>query len=156
MAEQTTPNDLNNSDSSRVREWRSELLASADAHTLITLAQRCLESGDTRPVSEPTVGMVPVSVREPVVGERFILVDVLAARAEVDHRGERGWAICVGDNKEATVAAAICDAEAAANGPLTGDIDELCQTTERMIAERDAAEWAELLPTEVRFEELVK
>lgn len=156
MAEQTTVNLPKGPDPSRVREWRSELLASANAHAIITVAQRCLESGDTRLVSEPTVGMVPVSVREPVVGERFILVDVLATRSEVDHRGQRGWAMRLGDDKEATVAAAICDAEAAANGPMTGEIDELCAQTDRLLAESSAAEWAELLPTEVHFEELVK
>jgi alpha-D-ribose 1-methylphosphonate 5-triphosphate synthase subunit PhnG len=156
MAEQTMFQFSGEAHPSQSREWRCELLATANAHELIALAQRCLEGGETRLASEPTVGMVPVSVREPVVGERFILVDVLVTRAEVDHRGQRGWAMRLGNDKEATVAAAICDAEAAAGAPLSNEVDELCARTQVFLAERDAAEWAELLPTEVRFEELVK
>jgi len=45
--------------------------------------------------------------------ERFILADVLATQAGVEHRGERGWAMRLGDDTAATLAAAICDAEAA-------------------------------------------
>jgi alpha-D-ribose 1-methylphosphonate 5-triphosphate synthase subunit PhnG len=136
------------------REWRSELLAEADAKALIELAEQCMAGGETRLAGEPVVGMVPMCVREPVVGERFLLVDVLVTQAEVDHRSERGWAMRLGDDKTATVAAAICDAEAAGGFGLTGQIDALCLATEHAMAHREAAEWAELLPTEVRFEEL--
>jgi alpha-D-ribose 1-methylphosphonate 5-triphosphate synthase subunit PhnG len=136
------------------REWRSELLAEADGEALIELAERCLADGETRLAGEPVVGMVPICVREPVVGERFLLVDVLVTQAEVDHRCERGWAMRLGDDKAATVAAAICDAEAAGGFGLTGEIDALCQATEHALTQREATEWAELLPTEVRFEEL--
>jgi alpha-D-ribose 1-methylphosphonate 5-triphosphate synthase subunit PhnG len=113
-----------------------------------------MAGGDTRLTGEPTVGTVPLCVREPVVGERFLLVDVLVTQAEVDHRAERGWAMRLGDDKAAAVAAAICDAEAASGGGLLNEIDALCLATERTLAQRDAAEWAELVPTEVRFEEL--
>jgi alpha-D-ribose 1-methylphosphonate 5-triphosphate synthase subunit PhnG len=105
-------------------------------------------------VGEPVVGMVPISIREPVVGERFLLVDVLVTQAEVDHGSERGWAMRLGDDKAATVAAAVCDAEAAGGFGLTDRIDALCRATEHALAQREAAEWAELLPTEVRCEEL--
>jgi alpha-D-ribose 1-methylphosphonate 5-triphosphate synthase subunit PhnG len=136
------------------REWRSELLAQADGGALVELAERCMATGDTHLAGEPVVGMVPMCVREPVVGERFLLVDVLVTQAEVDHRSERGWAMRLGDDKAATVAAAICDAEAAGGVGLTGEIDALCLATAQTMAHREATEWAELLPTEVRFEEL--
>src|SRR6202020_871071 len=136
------------------REWRSELLAAAEAPALIALAERCMASGDTRLTGEPTVGTVPLCVREPVVSERFLLVDVLVTQAEVDHRAQRGWAMRLGDDKAAAVAAAICDAEAASGRGLITEIDALCRATERALADSDAAEWAELVPTEVRFEEL--
>jgi alpha-D-ribose 1-methylphosphonate 5-triphosphate synthase subunit PhnG len=136
------------------REWRSELLAEADGGALVELAERCMVTGDTHLTGEPVVGMVPMCVREPVVGERFLLVDVLVTQAEVDHRSERGWAMRLGDDKAATVAAAICDAEAAGGVGLTREIDALCLATAHTMAHREASEWAELLPTEVRFEEL--
>lgn len=136
------------------RLWRSERLATADADALIELADRCMTTGDTRIVGEPTVGTVPVCVREPVVGDRFILAEVLATKAEVDHHGVHGWAMRLGDDTAATVAAAICDAEALTGGGLAHEVDALCRETEHRLQALDAAEWAELAPTEVQFEEL--
>jgi alpha-D-ribose 1-methylphosphonate 5-triphosphate synthase subunit PhnG len=139
---------------------RAELLAVAEESDLVELAERCLhaasdEAAPTTVVEPPTVGTVPLCVREPVVGERFILADVLATQAEVEHRGHRGWAMRLGDNATATLAAAICDAEAASGSGLAGDVELLCHQTERNLADRAAAEWEELARTEVRFEELV-
>lgn len=136
------------------RRWRGELLAAARAEALVELAERCVAGGGTELAGEPTIGMVPLCVREPVVGERFLLADVLVTAAEVEHRGRRGWAMRLGDDQEAAVAAAVCDAEAAAGGELTAAIDELCRLTAAELEAQDAAEWAELAPTEVHFEEL--
>lgn len=136
------------------RQWRSELLAVADGEALTALAERCLVDGESRVADGPAVGTVPLTVREPVVGERFILAEVLATKVEVDHRGVRGWAIRLGDDATATVAAAICDAEAVTGSDLTADIERLCLETERSMQAASVAEWAELAPTEVKFEEL--
>jgi alpha-D-ribose 1-methylphosphonate 5-triphosphate synthase subunit PhnG len=136
------------------RKWRSELLAVADAPALIALADRCIEGGETRIVGEPVVGIVPICVREPVAGERLLLGDVLATKAEVSHKGFTGWALRVGDDLAAAVAAAICDAEASTGGALVAEIDALCRETKQRKAQQAAEEWAELAPTEVRFEEL--
>jgi alpha-D-ribose 1-methylphosphonate 5-triphosphate synthase subunit PhnG len=136
-------------------ERRAELLAVADESELVALADRCLEATpDTRVIEPPTVGTIPLCVREPVVGERFILADVLATQAEVEHRGQRGWAMRLGDDTAATLAAAICDAEAASGAGLARDVDRLCRRTERRQAEEAASEWAELSRTEVHFREL--
>jgi alpha-D-ribose 1-methylphosphonate 5-triphosphate synthase subunit PhnG len=131
------------------------LAASAEAD-LVALADRCLEGAPgTRVSLEPTVGTIPFCVREPVVGERFVLADVLATQAEVEHRGQRGWAIRLGQARAATLAAAICDAEAASGGPLAAEVDRLCRRTERRCREESVREWAELAPTEVNFRELL-
>jgi alpha-D-ribose 1-methylphosphonate 5-triphosphate synthase subunit PhnG len=137
-------------------ERRAELLAASDEAELIALADRCLEgSGGTQVSNEPTVGTIPFCVREPVVGDRFVLADVLATQAEVEHRGQRGWAVRLGDARAATLAAAICDAEAASGGGLAAEVDELCRSTERRRREESAREWAELARTEVSFRELL-
>jgi alpha-D-ribose 1-methylphosphonate 5-triphosphate synthase subunit PhnG len=134
---------------------RAELLAVADESELVALADRCLASApETRVIEPPTVGTIPLCVREPVVGERFILADVLATQAEVEHRGHRGWAMRLGEDPAATLAAAICDAEAASGVGLAQEVDLLCRRTERDRAADAAREWAELTRTEVRFEEL--
>ncbi len=135
---------------------RAELLAASGEAELIALADRCLEgAGGTQVSIEPTVGTVPFCVREPVVGDRFVLADVLATQAEVEHRGQRGWAVRLGDAKAATLAAAICDAEAASGAGLAAEVDELCRRTERQCREESAREWAELARTEVSFRELL-
>jgi alpha-D-ribose 1-methylphosphonate 5-triphosphate synthase subunit PhnG len=139
---------------------RAELLAVAEESDLVELAERCLQdasddAAETVVIEPPTVGTIPLCVREPVVGERFILADVLATHAEVQHRGHRGWAMRLGDNATATLAAAICDAEAAAGADLAADVELLCRRTERSLSDQATQEWEELARTEVRFEELV-
>jgi alpha-D-ribose 1-methylphosphonate 5-triphosphate synthase subunit PhnG len=140
------------------RTLRTELLSVADADELIGLADRCLQGCEGWPppelVGPPEVGVVSLAVREPVVGERFLLTDVLATRAQVHHRGQVGWAMRVGDAPAATLAAAICDAEAESGTGLAEAVEELCWATARAREIEDAAEWAELAATEVRFEEL--
>jgi len=134
---------------------RAELLAVAEASELVALADRCLEAApDARVTEPPTVGTIPLCVREPVVGERFILADVLATQAGVEHRGQYGWAMRLGDDVAATLAAAICDAEAASGTGLAPEVDLLCRRTERRRADEAAREWAELARTEVHFQEL--
>jgi alpha-D-ribose 1-methylphosphonate 5-triphosphate synthase subunit PhnG len=134
---------------------RAELLAIADETELAALADRCLAAAPgTQVVEPPTVGTIPLCVREPVVGERFILADVLATQAEVLHRDQRGWAMRLGDDAAATLAAAICDAEAASGAGLAIEVNELCERTARRRETENDREWAELARTEVQFREL--
>ncbi|HSL58535.1 MAG TPA: phosphonate C-P lyase system protein PhnG, partial [Acidimicrobiales bacterium] len=100
------------------RERRAELLAAAPAESLIALAERCLADGtDPVVVAGPEVGMVMLTVREPVARERFHLGEVLVTRAEVELDGARGWAMRAGDDRLATLAAAVLDAEVEARRP---------------------------------------
>jgi alpha-D-ribose 1-methylphosphonate 5-triphosphate synthase subunit PhnG len=136
-------------------ERRAELLAVAEVSDLVALAERCLDgAAGTVVVEPPTIGTIPLCVREPVVGERFILADVLATQAEVVHRGQRGWAMRLGDDATATLAAAVCDAEAASGAGLAAEVELLCRRTEQRRADEAAREWAELARTEVHFREL--
>jgi alpha-D-ribose 1-methylphosphonate 5-triphosphate synthase subunit PhnG len=119
------------------------------------LADACLADGvRVRVLVAPEVGCVSTQVREPVAGERFLLGDVLACRAEVELAGQRGWAMRLGADRAAVLAAAVLDAEATSGRPRSADIDELCRTVVRRQADRDEREWAELALTIVEFEEL--
>lgn len=140
----------------QARERRAELLAVADPVELIELADACL-AGTDRPrlLRPPEVGYVSTQVSEPIAGQRFLLGDVLACRAEVEHGGARGWAMRLDDDRAATLAAAICDAEAEAGRGHAGAVGALCQRVEQRRAVVDGAEWAQLEPTIVEFEELV-
>lgn len=142
-------------DTTTSREERAELLAVADTGALVPLAEACLAAhGDPVVVVSPEVGLVMLQVREPVCEERFHLGEVVVTRAEVVLAGARGWAMRMGTDRVATLAAAVCDAVATADVELADDVHELCHRTRtaRATAERD--EWAELAATEVRFEEL--
>lgn len=138
------------------REGRAALLALADRDRLVELAADCLRDDEDQliVVHAPETGMVMLQVREPVVGERFHLGEVVVTRAEVVFRGAQGWTMRLGTDHEATLAGAICDAEFEADGPGRAAVDDLCRDTARRRAADDAAEWAELAPTAVEFEEL--
>jgi len=134
---------------------RAELLAVADRHELVELAERCAIAAP-RPtvVVPPEIGSVVLEVREPIAHERFHLSEVLACRAEVLVEGGHGWALRLGDDRVATLAAALCDAEVEAGRALATEVEALCHRTAARLETDRAAEWAELAPTEVTFEEL--
>lgn len=137
------------------REERLTLLASAGQDELLAAADACLAAAtDFAVVTTPTVGCVPAQVREPIMRQRFLLGDVLACTAEVEFNGVRGWAMRLGDDRAATLAMAVLDAAGASSAALAGLIDELCARVADRVREADAAEWAELAPTIVEFEEL--
>jgi alpha-D-ribose 1-methylphosphonate 5-triphosphate synthase subunit PhnG len=137
------------------RERRTELLAAAEAGELIALADECL-AGSPEPVVlvPPEVGCVAAQVREPIVGQRFLLGDVLSCRAEVELDGVRGWAMRLGEDRAAVLAAAVLDAVAQRSPGPAALVDELCRRVAERIGRQDEQEWGELMPTIVRFEEL--
>lgn len=137
------------------REERAGLLAGAERTELVELADRCLADGALPTVVvAPEVGCVATEVRDPIGAERFLLGDVLACRAEVELGGARGWAMRLGDDRAAVLAAAVCDAEAEAGRALGAEVEALCRTVAERAAAADTAEWATLAPTVVAFEEL--
>lgn len=135
------------------RGRRAELLAVADAGEIVAMAERLLAEGhEPLVVAGPETGMVVLQVREPVAEERFHLGEVLVTTAEVALDGHRGWCMRLGEDREATLAGALLDA--AAEGDHRAEVEALCAAAAAQAAERAGAEWAELAPTEVRFEEL--
>jgi alpha-D-ribose 1-methylphosphonate 5-triphosphate synthase subunit PhnG len=149
------------------REERWALLAAARPSELIGLADTCLGAASAfQVVVPPQVGCVSAQVREPILRERFLLGDVLACSAEVELDGHRGWALRFGDDRAAVLAMAIVDAAACAwlpdggaapgdgNDGVADEIDRLCDELAGRQRDTEAAEWAELAPTVVEFEEL--
>lgn len=135
------------------RERRCALLAVAQTEELTETAEECLSEHPPPSVTfAPEIGSVSVQVREPVARERFLLGDVLACRAEVEFAGHHGWALRLGEDRAATLAAAILDA--ASQGAQANRVLALCERVAERRAAREAAEWDELAPTVVEFEEL--
>jgi alpha-D-ribose 1-methylphosphonate 5-triphosphate synthase subunit PhnG len=139
------------------RERRAELLAAASPDELLPVAERLLESGELgrpRVVHPPEVGMVMLTVREPVAEERFHLGEVLVTRCMVEVAGATGWSMRAGDDRVAALAAALLDAAAGAELPAGDEVEALCAAVADRRRREDAAEWAELAATQVAFEEL--
>jgi alpha-D-ribose 1-methylphosphonate 5-triphosphate synthase subunit PhnG len=135
------------------REERAGLLARATREELEPLAEQVLaRSGTPIVLAGPEVGMTMMQVREPVAEERFYLGEVLVTQVEVEFAGHRGWCLRLGDDRQAALAAAVLDA--AAEGTDRAAVETLCGAIAARIAASAQAEWAEVAPTEVRFEEL--
>lgn len=137
-------------------ERRADLLAVADADVLVAAAEQLLADGlpEPRVVTQPELGMVMLQVREPIAEERFYLAEVLVTRSEVELAGVTGWAMRMGDDRMATLAAAVLAAAAESAPSWQASVDALCTTTESALTQARNAEWAELATTQVEFEEL--
>jgi alpha-D-ribose 1-methylphosphonate 5-triphosphate synthase subunit PhnG len=137
------------------REQVCSELAMIEAAELISLASACVaDAPDIVVTRPPTIGSIVAQVREPVAEQRFILADVLACQAEVMMRGHQGWAMRMGSDRLATLAAAVCAAEFESAGPHQTEIVELCVAGQRRRTETRAAEWQRLAPSVVEFEEI--
>lgn len=136
------------------RDSRVGLLARADRDTLIHLADACLRECEVSTLSGPQLGTVLLQVREPVERRRFYLGDVLVTEARLRLGEHEGWAMRLGDDPEATVAAAVCDAACQAGTSHRDDILELCARTRAELAAHRSAEVADIAATAVEFEEL--
>lgn len=137
------------------RPERTAWLARAGRDELVALADACLADGaEPHVVLGPEVGTLATQVREPVARERFLLGDVLACRAEVELGGARGWALRLGEDRVAALAAALCDAEVEAGRPHAAEVLALCGRVADRVAAQRSVEWSALSPTVVEFEEL--
>lgn len=137
------------------RAERTGLLARARVDSLLTLADGCIQgAGEPVVTLPPETGMVMLTVREPVETTRFHLGEVLVTRCEVRHRDAPGWAMRMGSDPAAALAAAILDAEVESDGPLAGAVIELCDVTHHQLALDEALEWQDVEPTIVDFEEM--
>ncbi|MEE2033478.1 phosphonate C-P lyase system protein PhnG [Rhodococcus chondri] len=137
------------------RERLTELLAAATEQDLVAAADRCLSDGaELTVLSAPEIGCVATQVREPIGHVRFYLGNVLACQAEVRLGDTRGWAMRMGDDRAAVLAAAVCDAEMAAGRPQADHVRDLCARVEAELGRADREEWAQIAPTIVQFEEL--
>jgi alpha-D-ribose 1-methylphosphonate 5-triphosphate synthase subunit PhnG len=102
----------------------------------------------------PEVGMVMTQIREPVAEERFYLGEILVTRCSVEVAGANGWSMRGGDDRIAALAAALLDAVAAAGLPEAAEVADLCTAVAARRRREIDAEWAEIAPTLVTFEEL--
>jgi alpha-D-ribose 1-methylphosphonate 5-triphosphate synthase subunit PhnG len=140
------------------RDARAALLAVADPGELHEVSRRCIDLvGEPITALPPETGLVMLQVREPVQAERFHLGEVVVSRAEVewpDAGGAIGWAMRLGTDRVAALAAAVCDGAAEIDLDAAVEVDRLCREVEVRRERALVAEWAELLATRVAFEEL--
>lgn len=125
-------------------EERYAYLAAVDAEALTALADDILVTGvDVQVVSGPEAAST--ALRYPLAGTEAstsVLGHIVLTSCTVTLAEHRGDGIRAGRDLEGAVAAAICDAEAERNGPLTDRIHQLCAVTQQQ-QQAAAAERAE-------------
>ena len=124
------------------REDICSSLASSDAVSLETLINSLISRGsisNIEMIRPPSTGTIQMHVREPICEERFIVGDALVTIAEVSVDGTLGWAMRLGGDANAAVAAAVADAHIARVGRLgcgrrIGDLGCVTRSTPEGIA----------------------
>ena len=140
------------------REDICSILASSDAVSLETLINTLIAHGSITHVEmirPPSIGTVQMQVRDPICEERFIVGDALVTVAEVSVDGTLGWAMRLGSDANAAVAAAVADAHIARVGfEGAPELAELVLYTKTELTRADDQEWEEIRETMIDFEEL--
>jgi len=137
------------------RTRRAELLARAGADELRDVASRCIAAlGEPVIVAPAETGVIVHEAREPIVGDRFQLGEVVVTSAEVHLAEHAGWSLRMGTDRAAALAAAVCDAAAEAGGDPAADVAELLADVEARLRHEERLLLAQLGPTIVEFEEL--
>jgi len=144
--------------SSMSREDICSTLANSDAIALETLINSLIANGkifNIEMIRPAVTGTIQMQVREPICEERFIVGDALVTIAEVSVDGTLGWAMRLGGDANAAVAAAVADAHIARVGfEGVPELAELVLFTKSEIERADEQEWAEIRETIIDFEEL--
>lgn len=110
-------------------EVRFGALALADRGRLVALAERILNVTDeVECLSVPGPATMLVEVTESVRHQPFHLCEVVVSEASVTVRGHRGDGLILGSDTGRAVAAAVCDAAAAA-GLFADDVERLVADT---------------------------
>lgn len=130
------------------------LLARADRDHLIEAADAVLADYAAAKLAGPQLGTVLFQVREPIEHRRFYLGDVLVTEARVRIADNDGWSMRLGDDPQATVAAAVCDAALQFPNLHHSRLLALCARTDRDIRARRQSELDEIEETAIKFEEL--
>lgn len=135
-------------------EVRFGALAVADRVDLIALAERILDATDeVEALSVPGPATMLVQVTESVRHQPFHLCEVVVSEASVAVRGHRGDGLVLGTDTERAVAAAVCDAAAAA-GLFADDVERLVADTVAVRAEDRRARAATVAATRIDLEVL--
>lgn len=140
------------------REDICSSLASSDPFALETLVNSLIARGsisNIEMIRPPSTGTIQMQVREPICEERFIVGDALVTVAEVSVDGTLGWAMRLGGDANAAVAAAVADAHIARVGfESAPELAELVLYTKLEMERAEEREWAEIRETIIDFEEL--
>jgi alpha-D-ribose 1-methylphosphonate 5-triphosphate synthase subunit PhnG len=135
-------------------EVRFSALAVADRVDLIALAERILDATDeVEALSVPGPATMLVQVTESVRHQPFHLCEVVVSEASVAVRGRRGDGLVLGADTERAVAAAVCDAAAAA-GLFADDVERLVVDTVAARARERRARAATVAATRIDLEAL--
>jgi alpha-D-ribose 1-methylphosphonate 5-triphosphate synthase subunit PhnG len=135
-------------------EERYAALAVAERGRLVELADVILRSvDDVRMLAVPGPATMLVELTESVRRQPFHLCEVVVSEASVAVRGHRGDGLVLGSDTERAVAAAVCDAAAAA-GLFADDVERLVADTVAARARERRARAATVAATRIDLETL--
>lgn len=103
----------------------------------------------------PITGLVSLQARDPISRTRFLPGDVLCTEAGVELNGTPGWGMCLGEDRSAALALALCDAETARQGAYAHRVAALATRCREALKNRRSAEFEDLRPSIVEFEEIM-
>ncbi len=133
------------------RTERCELLAQLHDSQLRQLVDE-LGDVETTIVTEPTVGMLMMRVREDALGDTFHLGEVLVTECLVRVADQEGWAMLMGSRSDGARLAATIDAAIAAFPEREASLETSLADFSATLQAAQAAHHARLAPTRVRFE----
>jgi alpha-D-ribose 1-methylphosphonate 5-triphosphate synthase subunit PhnG len=136
------------------RNRRFEILAEGEAERLVALAEAVLATAEVAVVVPPRVGTLMLRLREPVAGEIFNAGEALVTEARVALGTHEGYAMRLGRDPEATLAAAVLDVAVEAGHRLATEIGVLLADLDAAASARETAAWREVAPTRVVFDEM--
>src|SRR5262245_1893638 len=120
----------------------------------MALAEEVLASSEIAVVTPPRIGTLMLRHQEPVADTLFNVGEVLMTEALVALGPHRGYAMRLGREVEATLAAAILDAAAEANHVLWPRIEALLAELVAHGEAEDASYRREVAATRVVFDEM--
>jgi alpha-D-ribose 1-methylphosphonate 5-triphosphate synthase subunit PhnG len=125
--------------SSITPEHLFEGLAQANADEVVELADRILQTPATVGlVAGPTVVSSPLRLETPGDVGTAVIGHIAMTSCEVSLEGTRGDAIRSGRSLEASIAAAICDAEVQRGGIFANEVIKLAESTMHVLNETQA------------------
>jgi len=137
------------------QDKRFELMARANKIQICEMAKKILKDTNVDVGKKPIGGMIMMRFVDTAKNQVFNLGEVLITEAEVRIGDNRGYAMMMGMELEATLASAILDAAVESGHPLSSRIIDLLMTEEKRLKNELQKMRSKINTTKVDFEAMM-